>query len=72
MLKQRRLRRTVGALLLIAGGLLMWLAPEATFGAVSISGLVLMLAGIALEAAGIALEHHDQNKKPGRVSDRTS
>lgn len=69
MLKQRKLRRTVGALLLIAGGLLMWFAPETVFGAFSVSGLVLMLAGIVLEAAGIALEHHDQNKRPGRAPD---
>ncbi|MBI2224713.1 MAG: hypothetical protein HYU44_07095 [Betaproteobacteria bacterium] len=69
MLKQRKLRRTVGALLLIAGGLLMWFAPAAAFGARSISGLVLMLAGIVLEIAGIALEHHDKNKRPGHASD---
>lgn len=61
MLKRRKLRRTAGALLLIAGGLLMWFAPEAAFGARSISGLLLMLAGIVLEVAGIALEHHDKN-----------
>ncbi len=69
MLKRRKLRRTAGALLLIAGGLLMWFAPEAAFGAGSISGLVLMVAGIVLEVAGIALEHRAQNKKPGRGSD---
>ena len=62
MLMQKRLRRTVGAILLIAGGLLMWFAPEAAFGSISISGLVLMLAGIVLEAVGIAIEHQDQNK----------
>lgn len=56
-------------LLLIAGGLLMWSAPEAAFGTFSISGLVLMLAGIFLEAVGIALEHHDQNRKPGGAPD---
>lgn len=69
MLKRRMLRRTVGALLLIGGGLLMWFAPEAAFGAFSISGLVLMLAGIVLEIAGIALEHYDQNTGPGRTPD---
>ncbi len=66
MLKQRKLRRTVGTLLVIAGGLLMWLAPGPTFASFSIPGLALMLAGIVLEVAGIALEHHEQNKKPGR------
>ena len=65
MLKQRKLRRTVGALLLIAGGVLMWLAPAATFGVLSISGITLMLAGIALEAVGIALENRDQETNTG-------
>ena len=64
MLRQRKLRRTLGALLVIAGGLLMWLAPQGTFGQISISGLVLMIAGIALEVAGIAMEHHEQKKRP--------
>jgi drug/metabolite transporter (DMT)-like permease len=64
MLRQRKLRRTLGALLLIAGGFLMWLAPQGTFGQISISGLVLMIAGIALEFAGIAMEHREQNRRP--------
>jgi hypothetical protein len=56
MLRRRKLRRAVGALLVIAGGLLMWLAPGPAFVSISIPGLVLMLAGVVLEIAGIALE----------------
>jgi uncharacterized membrane protein HdeD (DUF308 family) len=66
MLRQRKVRRTVGAALVIAGGVLMWLAPEATFGSVSISGLVLLVAGIVLEVVGIAFEHRDRRKHAGR------
>ena len=51
LIKYRGLRRALGALLVVVGGVLMWLAPEAWF------GVVLLVAGIALEAAGIALEH---------------
>ena len=51
LIKYRGLRRALGALLVMAGALLMWLAPEVW------SGVMLLAAGIALEAAGIALEH---------------
>ena len=51
LIKYRGLRRTLGALLVVAGALLMWLAPEVW------SGVVLLGAGIGIEAAGIALEH---------------
>ena len=69
MLRNRSLRRTTGALLVIAGGMLMWLAPESTFGSLSIAGAALLLAGIVLEALGIALEHRDRNRGPGRAMD---
>ena len=59
MLRQKRLRRTVGALLVLAGALLMFLAPRPTFGALSIAGLTLLTVGIVLEVLGIALEHRD-------------
>jgi hypothetical protein len=49
-MKSRTLRRTAGALLVVAGALLMWLSPETLAGA-AIAG-----AGIALELVGIALE----------------
>jgi drug/metabolite transporter (DMT)-like permease len=51
LIKYRGLRRALGALLVGAGALLMWLAPEVWW------GVVLLVAGIALEAAGITLEH---------------
>ena len=51
LIGHRRLRRAAGAALVILGGALMWLAPEA------LTGAILMAAGIALEIAGIALEH---------------
>ena len=59
MLRRRKTRRTVGIVLVVAGALLMWLAPEATFGVRSGAGLVLLAAGIVLELIGIALEHRD-------------
>lgn len=46
--------RAVGAFCLIAGALLMWLAPEIVYGAIP------FVAGVVLEAAGIALEHRDR------------
>lgn len=57
VLRRRKLRRTIGALLVIGGGVLMWFAPEAAFTSLSIVGVALLLAGIVLEAVGIALEH---------------
>jgi drug/metabolite transporter (DMT)-like permease len=51
LIKYRGLRRALGVLLVGAGALLMWLAPEVWW------GVVLLLAGVALEAAGITLEH---------------
>lgn len=51
MLRKRKLRRVMGALLVVAGAIAMWLAPE------SLSGAVLLSVGIALEAAGLVLEH---------------
>jgi hypothetical protein len=60
MLKRTKLRRTVGLILVIAGALLMWLAPAPAFGARSAAGAVLLGAGIVLEIIGIALERRDQ------------
>ena len=62
MLKRRRLRRVVGAVLVIAGALLMWLAPEATFGARSGTGLTLLVSGVVLELIGIALERRENGR----------
>ena len=52
MLRKRTLRRSIGIALVVAGGLLMWLAPEE-----SVAGVVLLVAAAALEIAGLALEH---------------
>ena len=62
MLKNTRLRRTVGAVLIAVGGLAMWLAPGPTFTGTSAAGLALLVAGIALEAVGIALEHRNAKR----------
>jgi hypothetical protein len=53
LIKHKRLRRALGAVLVVVGGVLMWLASEVW------SGAVLLAAGIALEIAGIALEHRN-------------
>jgi len=50
MIRKRMFRRTIGAVLLTAGVLLMWFAPE------SPAGVALLAAGIALEAVGLRLE----------------
>ena len=49
-MKPRTVRRSMGAVLVVVGALLMWLSPETLAGA-AIAG-----AGIALELIGIALE----------------
>lgn len=50
MLKNRRPRRAVAISLVIAGGLLMALAPEIW------EGLIVLALGVGIELAGIALE----------------
>jgi uncharacterized membrane protein HdeD (DUF308 family) len=59
MLRRRKLRRSFGIILVIAGAVLMWLAPASTFGVRSVAGAVLLVAGIVLELVGIALEHRN-------------
>lgn len=51
MVTNKAVRRGVAIALLIAGGLLMWLAPGTA------AGVVLLVLGIVLEAVGIGLEH---------------
>ena len=51
MIRNRPVRRAIGAVLLVVGGIFMWLAPE------SRAGLTLLVLGVALEVLGIALEH---------------
>lgn len=55
MATRKTVRRTVGIVLVVTGGVLMWLAPEARV------GLVLLVGGIVLEIVGIALEHRNGN-----------
>jgi drug/metabolite transporter (DMT)-like permease len=59
MLKRTKLRRTIGLILVVAGALLMLLAPETAFTARTGAGLMLLAAGIVLELVGITLEHRD-------------
>ena len=63
MFRQRRLRRSVGIVLVVAGALLMWLAPANTFGVRSAAGAVLLATGIVVELIGIALERRDERRK---------
>jgi hypothetical protein len=62
------LRRTAGAVLVVAGGALMWLAPQTAFVSLSALGIGLLLLGIVLEIAGIALEHRDRRAEAAAVS----
>ncbi len=50
MIRNSRLRRAGAAILVVLGGILMFLAPEVW------QGLVLLALGILLELLGIALE----------------
>jgi drug/metabolite transporter (DMT)-like permease len=56
LLKRRRLRRAAGGALLVAGALLLWLAPDAR------AGLTLLVGGIVLEVVGITLERRDDGR----------
>ncbi len=47
-------RKILAGILVILGGLVMWLAPE-----VSTVGFVMLLLGVAIEFIGIYLEHKD-------------
>jgi len=50
MLKKRRSRRVVAGLLIVLGGVLMYLAPEIW------AGLAVLALGVVVELAGISLE----------------
>lgn len=60
MLRKRKLRRVMGGLLVVAGAIAMWFAPE------SFSGTVLLVAGFVIEAAGLALEHRVDRPQENR------
>ncbi len=57
LIKRRGARRVVGAVMIVSGAVLLWLAPEV------LPGVLLLAAGVALEIAGIALEHRDGARK---------
>jgi hypothetical protein len=54
--RNKSVRRVIGAAAIVGGALLMWLSPKPLEGAGFLAGGVLMLAGVALELIGIALE----------------
>ena len=54
MIRNKSLRRGLGALLVVLGALLIWLPYDLA------SGIVLVLAGAALELVGMALEKRDK------------
>lgn len=68
MITRTKLRRAIGAVLVIAGAVLMWMAPGPTFTSMSGAGLTLLLAGIALELVGIALERRAEDRRLRRGS----
>lgn len=53
MIRNRRVRRAVALVLIVAGGLLMWLSTSVG------PGLVAFGLGVLLEVVGLALEHRD-------------
>ena len=50
MIRNRRIRRSLGALLVMLGAFLIWLPYDLA------SGAILVVAGVCVEAAGLALE----------------
>jgi hypothetical protein len=50
MLRKRRSRRVLATILVVLGGVLMFLAPEIW------AGLIVLALGVVIELAGIALE----------------
>ncbi|HEX2530097.1 MAG TPA: hypothetical protein VHK70_01350 [Burkholderiaceae bacterium] len=57
MFKHPRARRTLSVVLIIAGGILIFLAPENAW-----IGTVLALLGIIIELIAIALGHNRKNR----------
>jgi hypothetical protein len=69
LITRAKLRRPIGALLVIVGAILMWLAPGPTFTSLSGAGLALLLAGVVLELVGIALERRTEDRNIRRPPD---
>jgi drug/metabolite transporter (DMT)-like permease len=69
LITRPKIRRAIGAVLVIIGAVLMWMAPGRTFDTpLSGAGLALLLAGILLELVGIALERREENRRLRRTS----
>ena len=47
-----RSRKILAGILVVVGGLLMWLVPET-----STAGFVILLVGVLIESIGVYLEH---------------
>ncbi len=58
MLRNPRTRRRTAIILVVLGGILMFVAPEIW------EGLLVLALGVALELAGIALGHRVDKKAP--------
>jgi len=56
MIRNKPLRRSLGALLVLLGALMIWLPYDLA------SGIVLVLAGAVLELVGIRLEKSDKQR----------
>ena len=67
MITRIKIRRAIGAVLVIAGAVLMWMAPGPTFTSLSGAGLTLLLTGIGLVLVGIALERREENRRLRRT-----
>jgi hypothetical protein len=68
VITRTKVRRAIGAVLVIAGAILMWMAPGPTFTSLSGAGITLLFAGIGLELVGIALERREENRRLRRTS----
>jgi uncharacterized membrane protein YccC len=56
MMRNRRLRRTVAATLIVIGAVLLWLAPS------SLPGVLAFVVGIVLELLGVVLERRGPSR----------
>ena len=55
----RKQRRIIGGILIVVGGLILWLAPVESFN----MGVLIILLAVFVEAAGIYLEHKRGRKQ---------
>ena len=50
-------RRIIAIVLVVLGGVLIYVAPESVGEFISVSGFILIALGVVVEAVGIYLEH---------------